>query len=201
MNDELKALISKADCGDRDAQKELMERGDAASSAGDHEQAAFLYKMAAMAYRIAAWRGSTVDVKTTFEYRQVSWLLDQYRVWIAKYTKPVAPRFKMLVRKKMAYDASSSILALRKEEKFKPLVRYLEEQLASHGVEFCAPGGTINRHICKMAEYLEHPFWHFIHGVDTRVVLDPISDEIMYRVEHPEAEPKTAKRKKAGKKP
>ena len=35
---------------------------------------------------------------------------------------------------------------------------------------------------------------------NVRVALDPIMDEIMYRVEHPEPEPKTAKVKRCGEK-
>lgn len=35
MSDDLKELISKADRGESEAQRELMERGDAASAAGD----------------------------------------------------------------------------------------------------------------------------------------------------------------------
>lgn len=34
MSDELKELISKADKGDTEAQRELMQRGDTASEAG-----------------------------------------------------------------------------------------------------------------------------------------------------------------------
>lgn len=193
MNDELKELISKADCGDGAAQQELVKRGDEASKAGDHEQAAYLYKMAAMAYRIAASREGTLAGEASGKLWWKEQVLEMYRAWIAKYTRPLAPRINTLTRKQLADDASHHILGLRRDDKFRPLVRYLEEQLMNHDVDFCT-GSTINRHIYYMAKQQSESFWDFKHDTDVRIVLDPICDEIMYRVEHPKPERKTAKR-------
>lgn len=180
MSDELKKLISKADLGDSKAQKELMKRGDAASSAGDHEQAAFLYKMAAMAYRIA--EGRTGGVLSDLA-RRCSWLshsVKYYDEWIKKYTKPVAPRINRLKRFKGDFDRP--ILTMWKgggEDGDR--LHYLQNKLREHDIEICAPGGTINRHFYYMVHRHEG-FRDFMDDIDMRVVLDPICDEVVRRI-------------------
>jgi len=180
MNDELKALIGKADCGDSEAQKELMERGDAAGSAGDHEQAAYLYKMAAMAYRISAGRQGTLSAEADGRCTWMEVVLQLYREWIATYTKPVAPRINRLKRIRGNFDRP--ILTLRRDGgKFSFMLRYLEKQLMEHDIEICAPGGTINRHFYYMVNQHE-AFTGFMNDIDVRVVLDPIADEVLRQI-------------------
>lgn len=187
MNDELKELVSKADRGDSAAQKELMKRGDDSSTAGDHQQAAYLYKMAAMAYRISEGRTSGILSDTARACARFATTIRLYDEWVKKYTRPLAPRINALTRKKLASDASSYILQLRNEEKFQSMVRYLEEKLMDHDVEFCT-GSTLNKHMYYMAKPQADPFWDFKHDIDMRVVLDPICDEIMRMADNYEAQ-------------
>lgn len=52
-----------------------------------------------------------------------------------------------------------------------------------------------------MTQQPSDPFWDFKHDIDMRVVLDPIADELMYRIENPVPVSKAAKRKRDGKRP
>ncbi|MGE3550052.1 MAG: hypothetical protein AB7I29_09180 [Geobacter sp.] len=182
MNNELKELISKADKGDSGAQRELMDCGDSAAAAGDHEQAAHLYKMAAMAYRIAVSRTNGTLADTAHTCARFARTIKLYDDWIRTYTRPRAPRINALKRRKLASEASSCILQLRRDKEYAPLVRYLEEKLDEHGIHFCAPGGTINRHFYYMATQRED-FLEFMHDIDLRVALDPLSDKILKMIE------------------
>jgi hypothetical protein len=178
MTDELKELISKADRGDGAAQKELMTRGDDVSSAGDHEQAAYLYKMAAMAYRIEV---SRVGTRASEASGQSSWMdgvQQLYLEWIAAYTKPVAPRINRLNRHEGDFDRP--IMSMRREGgKYGFMLRYLERQLMEHDVEICT-GAGINRHFYYMVQQREG-YKEFMNDVEMRVVLDPLADEVMRR--------------------
>lgn len=178
MSDELKELISSADKGSTAAQRELMQRGDAASAAGDHQQAAYLYKMAAMAYRIEATRTDGKLTDATHNYVRELMKVRYYDEWVKAYTAPKAPRILELSEKKLASEASSFILRLRRDKHFGGRVSYLERVLAEKGVYFCAPGGTINRHFHAMINQRED-FIAFMHDIDIRVVLDPICDEVL----------------------
>lgn len=178
MTEELKKLISKADCGDNAARKELMKRGDDAGRAGDHEQAACLYRMAAMAYRIGEGRNSTKASKAD---RRCSWMegvLLLYQEWIAVYTRPLTPRINRLKRFKGYFD--HSVFSLRREGgKFGFMLRYLERQLLEHDIEICT-GATINRHFYYMVQQRED-FKGFMNDIEMRVVLDPLADEVLRR--------------------
>ncbi len=178
MNDDLKELISSADKGSKQAQRELMQRGDAASEAGDHQQAAYLYKMAAMAYRMDATRIDGKLADATFNYARELMKVRYYDEWVKEYTTPKAPRILELTDKQLASEASSCILRLRRDKQFGGRVNYLERVLEEKGVYFCAPGGTINRHFHAMINQ-RGDFLEFMHDIDIRVVLDPICDEVL----------------------
>ena len=178
MNEELKELISSADKGNTDAQRELMQRGDAASEAGDHQQAAFFYKMAAMAYRMDAGRIGGLLADAASAAGNFARTISFYEEWVAKYANPVPPRINELSEMKIAREASSCILSLRRDKSFFRKVQYLESKLAEHGKHFCAPGGTINRHFYYMINQRED-FIEFMHDIDIRIVLDPICDEVL----------------------
>lgn len=178
MGETIKELVSKADKGDTEAQRELMQRGDAASEAEDHQQAAYMYKMAAMAYRINASRVLGRLLDSSRNHAEQLMTVHYYDAWIRDYTAPKAPRINELIEKKLAREASDCILSLRRDERFKGQVRYLESRLDEHGIHFCAPGGTINRHFYAMVNQREN-FTGFMNGTDVRVVLDPICDEVL----------------------
>lgn len=185
MNNELKELVSKADQGDKNAQKQLMQLAQEKQDAGEYEEAAELFKLGAMAYRIAAsFEGSLVDDEKMKSY-SLEKIIQYYREWIVNYTHPVEPRINTLTREGLASEASSTILQLRRDEVFRGMVRYLEEQLMIHGVDLCT-GSTLNRHLYHMV-LQENDFWKFMHDIDVRIALDPIADEIMKRsVEKPD---------------
>ena len=177
MSDELKELISKADKGDSEAQRELMQRGDAASEAGDHQHAAYMYKMAAIAYRIDEARTSGMLSDTARTCARFAQTIRYYDDWIKKYTKPVAPRINRLKHHKGNFDRP--ILTMwRDGGEFGKMLRHLEERLSEHGIEWCAPGGTINRHFYYMVQRRDD-FRDFMDDIEIRVVLDPISDEVL----------------------
>jgi len=182
MNDELKELISKADKGDSDAQRGLMDRGDSATAAGDHEQAAYLYKMAAMAYRISGSRTGSTLTDTAHTCARFARTIRLYDDWIKTYTRARAPRINVLKRRRMSGKASECILQLRRDKEYAPLVRYLEEKLDEHGIHFSVPGGTINRHFYYISEQREN-LRGFMHDIDLRVALDPLSDKILKMIE------------------
>lgn len=178
MNQELNELISRADRGDNAAQQELMTRGDEAGKAGDHEKAAYLYRMAAIAYRINAGRISGVLSDTAGTCAWFARTIGYYDEWIKKYTKPVAPRINRLRRFKRIFD--SHIFAMRSDGgEFQAKVRYLERVLKKHDVEFCT-GGRINRHFYYMVRQDDY-FKGFMNDIELRVVLDPIADEVLCR--------------------
>ncbi|MGD9686431.1 MAG: hypothetical protein AB7U43_05595 [Desulfobacter sp.] len=177
MGEDLKELISSADKGNTEAQRELMQRGDAASEAGDHHQAAYLYKMAAMAYRIDASRIGGILADMARQGALLSQTVSYYDQWAKKYTKPVAPRINRLKRHKGNFDVP--ILTMwREKNEYGRMLRYLENKLMRHGIEICAPGGTINRHFYYMVHQRER-YREFMNDVEFRVVLDPICDEVL----------------------
>lgn len=180
MDDSIKEIISKADRGDGAAQKELMDMGQEASGRGDHEQAAYLFKMAAMAYRIAASRSSGVLADTAQTCGRFATTIRYYDEWVKKYTRPLAPRINRLKRHKGNFDRP--ILSMWREgSEFSRKLRFLEKQLFDRGIEICAPGGTINRHFYYMVRQHD-AFKGFRDDIEIRVVLDPICDEVMERL-------------------
>lgn len=177
MNVELKELVSKADRGDTDAQRQLMDMAKEKESAGEYQEAAELFKLAAMAYRIAASRNSTQAAELGSACRWQEKVLQFYRDWIKNYATPVEPRINRFDKDSVSSEVGVFILALRRDEKFRDMVRYLEVELMKHDVEFCT-GSMINRHFYYMAIQKEF-FKEFMHEIDMRVVLDPLSDEVM----------------------
>ena len=178
MTDELKELVSKADRGDSAAQKQLMDMAQAKQAAGAFQEAAELFKLAAMAYRIGASRQSSQAAEAAGRCSWMEGVLELYREWIAAYTKPVAPRINRLKRHKENFDRP--ILSMRREGgKYGFMLSYLERQLMEHDIEICT-GGTINRHFYYMVQRREH-FTDFMDDIDIRVVLDPLADEVMRR--------------------
>jgi hypothetical protein len=182
MTDELKVLISRADTGSREAQHELIQRGDTASEAGDHQQAAYLYKMAAMASRIAAGRNNSLAVEALGKQAYLQRVLYLYEDWSAAYTKPDEPRINMLRKMECTFSddmtPERAIMTLRRSEgKWRFMVRYLEDQLTEHDVELCT-GNTINRHFVRMVRRADY-LGDMIDKVCFRVVLDPICDEVL----------------------
>ena len=181
MNEELKELVSRADRGDNAAQKELMKRGDDAAAAGDHEQAAWLYKMAAMAYRIDAGRQAARASEAEWQWKWLEGVVQLYRDWIAAYARPLAPRINRL--KHYRGDFDHPILSMRRDGgKHTFMLRHLERLLLDRGMDICT-GSTINRHFYYMVQQRED-YKDFMHTIDMRVVLDPIADEVMLRLEH-----------------
>lgn len=83
----------------------------------------------------------------------------------------------------------------REDGEFGHMLRYLEKLLSDHGVEWCAPGGTINRHFYYMVQRRED-FREFMDDINIRVVLDPICDEVMRRLLSEDEPPKRTTRKK-----
>lgn len=175
MDDQLKELVSRADRGDAAAQKELMERGDQASSAGEHEQAAYLYKMAAIAYRIAGGRTSGILADTAHTCAWFAKTLGYYDEWVKKYTVPVAPRINRLKEHKGNFDQPIGAM-WREKDAYKTMLHYLQKKLMEHDIEICT-GATINKHFYYMVNQRE-PFTEFMNDINVRVVLDPICDEV-----------------------
>lgn len=178
MTENLKELVSRADRGDGAAQQELMKRGDDAGKAGDHEQAAYLYRMAAIAYRIDAGRISGILADTANTCAWFARTIRYYDEWIKKYTKPVAPRINRLKRFKRNFDTPIHTM-MRDGGEYEAKVRYLEKVLMEHDVEFCT-GSRINKHFYYMVQQHEY-FKGFMNDIDLRVVLDPIVDEVLRR--------------------
>lgn len=180
MDDQLEELVSRADRGDAAAQKELMERGDQASSAGEHEQAAYLYKMAAIAYRIEGGRTSSILADTTHSCAWLVKTVRYYDEWVKKYTVPVAPRINRLKEHKGNFDRPIGAMRTEKGD-YKTMLHYLKKKLMEHDIEICT-GATINRHFYYMVNQRE-PFTEFMNDINVRVVLDPICDEVASRLE------------------
>ena len=61
------------------------------------------------------------------------------------------------------------------------MLRHLERLLLDHDMEICT-GSKINRHFYYMAQQLD-VYKDFLHDIDMRVVLDPIVDAVLLRLE------------------
>ena len=179
MRDCFEELINKADRGDREAQKEMIQCGDEASRAGEHEKAAFLYKMAAKACRMELERAHEQIVEARRESAWLQGVLQLYRDWVATYTKSVAPRINQLRHFKHESDGPISSL-FREGGKFEFIFNYLEQQLMNRRIQIDA-GADINRQFHLLVTHSEH-FKALMHDTDMRIALDPLSDELLRRV-------------------
>jgi len=144
-----------------------------------------LFRLAAMAYRIAEGRTSGILADTARTCGRFAATIRLYDEWVKKYTRPVAPRINRLKRFKGDFDGPVFKL-LRDDGEFGSMLRHLENLLMDHDVEFCT-GSTINRHFYYMVQQRD-PFWDFIHDIDMRVVLDPIADEVLRMLNNPDSE-------------
>ena len=180
-------LTSEADRGSHDAQKRLMELGQQAQDAGDFAMAAKIFKDAAIAYRIAASRTGGLLADSNHNSAWLFLKTQYYEDWIKQYTQPSPPRIECLRQHNGNFN-HQIITMWRNEGKFRTMLRYLEKKLMEHGIEFCAPGGTINRHFYHMVNQHE-AFTGFLNDIDIRIVLDPICDEVMDRIQGIKNEP------------
>jgi len=189
MNEELKGIVSKADRGDSEAQKELMAMAQEKQNARDYKEAAELFRLAAMAYRITASREGSLAGEAGSHGRWLERVLDMYRDWIARYTTPLSPRMQELADKDLNAVEHAFFQVYRlKDDVYRPLMRHLQDELIKRDVEMCAPGGTMNRHFIYMLKgrnYGNEFYEAFPNEVDIRVALDPIADEVLNRLEHP----------------
>ena len=195
MDEIIKELISKADRGDEESQKALMQLGDDASKTGNDKQASYYYKMAAIAYRITAARKNSLYDEAQAECKWLHEELKLYQEWIDKYTKPVAPRMNKLsnicVKKKCSNLISQLITSMTRGdyktenmEKYSSMLYSLEEKLTKHGIIFSSPGGTINVHFLNMV-WKEKRFAQLQEHVEIRVLLDQIVDEVISKLDDP----------------
>lgn len=186
MTEELKELVSKADCGDYTAQIQLMEMAQEKQDAGFYQEAAELFKLAAMAYRISASRSGTQAAEATGRLWWQERVLNMYRGWIARYTNPLPSQMQELAASDLSKVEHAFMQVYRlKDEVFEPLMRHLENELMARDVEMCAPGGTMNRHFIYMLkgrDYGNDFYKAFPNEVDIRVALDPIVDEVLKRL-------------------
>ncbi len=189
MTEELKKLVSKADCGDNTAQKQLMEMAQEKQDAGSYEEAAGLFKLAAMAYRISSSRSGTQAAEATGKLWWQERVLTMYREWIARYTTPVPSRMPELTDCDLSEVEHAFMQVYRlRNQVFGPLMRHLDNELMARDVEMCAPGGTMNRHFIYMLkgrDYGNDFYEAFPNEVDIRVALDPIVDEVLKRYRKP----------------
>lgn len=199
MSDDLKELVSKADRGDESAQGQLMDMAREKESAGEYKEAAELFKLAAMAYRIASSRKGGLLADAYRSCAKFVRTIRYYDEWVKKYTKPLAPRINRLRNHKGTFDRP--ILSMwREDSEYCSMLHFLEDKLREHDIEICAPGGTINRHFWAITQQREG-FREFMNDIDVRIVLDPITDEVMKRMAADKSEYKSSARKKAGGRP
>jgi hypothetical protein len=190
MND-LEELIKEAKRGHREAQKALFELAEEHFTENEFEKAANLFKEVARSYRIAAFSNRTIaEENQAKSERAVSALglyKQLYKQWFERYQDKFAPTFEVTGEIPSEYILKVVVEELLPDEAFAPYFRYIAEELTDRGYEFYSPGGTIQRRVMGLLDFLLNkktentPYRDLVKDIEIRVALEPLAEEVIKR--------------------
>ena len=99
----------------------------------------------------------------------------------------MAPTFEVTGEIPGEYILKVVVEELLPNEAFVPHFRYLKEELTARGYEFYSPGGTIQRRVMGLLDFLLNKktendrYTDLVKDVEIRVALDPLAEEVIKR--------------------
>ena len=188
---DLEELIKEAKRGQRDAQKALFELAEEHFTRNDFEKAANLFKESARAYRIDAFSNRTIaeenQAKSEQAVSDLGLCKQLYKQWFERYQDKLAPTFEVTGEIPSEYILKVVVEELLPNEAFAPHFLYLVEELTARGYVFYSPGGTIQRRVMGLLDFLLNKktendrYTDLVKDVEIRVALDPLAEEVIKR--------------------
>ena len=187
MNMKVEDLSIRAIKGDTDAVGTLWNIAKDCEKNKQYENAAIAYREMAFACRILASRSREEKAEVEAELHGMTVARAIYAWWVKEHPDGM---------KKLPYSSSgidsefirrTVIEELLPDEKFYFVFYFLEDVLLEMGMKFSSPGGSIQRSIWGMLEFvfgLEEdypPYTKFLQSTAVRIGLDLLADEIERR--------------------
>lgn len=185
MDSEYEALSRRATKGDKQALADLFALAESYQAQDRVKEAMTTYRDAAISYRIAAFRNLSLAESAGERLNWEARIQDIYRQWIDD--NPSGIRSFPYDRLGIDRDRMNAIVLrqISQDPRFMFLMSYLEDVLSRLGMEFSAPGGTIERRICTLLEELygfeRSGLESYLNNTSVRIALDQIAAEIERR--------------------
>jgi hypothetical protein len=180
-NDEYQALTRDAVKGYKQSLKELFLFGEKLLAVGRFEEAASVFREAAICYRISAFRNSaaTEDAEGHINQRQL--IIDQYHTWVEKHQSSFSPLPRIVDGMTFEFIRTTVLNAIEEDGHMFQIMRFTCIAFENHGMEWFGPGGSQQRSIIwQLAIYfgLRDYQDNYLQYTDVRIGLDLLADEV-----------------------
>lgn len=173
-------LIRQAVKGDRQAMDELFALAEA-QMANEHSQdAALLFREAAIAFRISASRNLTHAMEAEGQGQWMVTVRDTYAKWIKQNPNGFRPIPRALPGITHDFIARIVLDQLPNEKEFLDVLDLLEQALSRLGMKFYSPGGSIQRRALQLLGEVFGltPVSGYLRSNEVRICLDQIADAV-----------------------